>query len=152
MRRNIWVRTGTMSMLALGISGASIVGVGVGAASAAGGGARGTYSFTFQWAGESQATTSLTLGAKHKYSDGQGGTGTYNYLHHHLTLKYSGACGAVYKGAGTPAGGFSGTSIIKNNAPGCLAQGTTGTWSTCPVAGPAIHAAVHGLGSTSGAR
>jgi len=148
------IRTTSMSMLMLGFAGASVVGIGVGtAASATSGSVKGAYTVTYNWTGFSGGTDTLTLAKRHKFTDTEGGSGTYKYRHHTLTLTYANICGTVYTGTGTPSTGFSGTSIINNNAPECLPQGTTGTWSTGPKGAAAVgRPAVHSTASASGVR
>jgi hypothetical protein len=140
-----------MALLALGVAGASVVGIGVGPATASGSSVRGNYSMSFQWSDGPGGTITLTLAKKHEIT-GELSGGTYTYKKHKLTLNLDGDCGAVYTGSGTPSKGFSGTSVVENNAPSCGPQGTTGVWFTGPKGSTAPNSAVHSTRSASGLR
>jgi hypothetical protein len=137
-----------MVLFALGLAGTSVAGIGVGTAAASGGSVRGNYALSFQWTGGPGGSVNLTLSKKHEITGEL--SGTYTYKKHKLTLNLDGDCGAVYTGSGTPSKGFSGTSIIENNAPSCEPQGTTGSWSTGPKGSTVPDSAMHSTRGASG--
>lgn len=149
MRKTL--RRGTMVALMLGVTSIGLAGVGTSVAGAAW--AHGTYVVSFQWTGFYSGQFDLTLNNEHRFTTngtavGLPEHGTYTYNKGKLTFAYTYyPCGAVYTGTGTPATGFSGTSLVTGNNPLCLPQGTTGTWSTGAKGAAILGAAVSGQGA-----
>ncbi|HEX3980931.1 MAG TPA: hypothetical protein VHW93_06890 [Acidimicrobiales bacterium] len=125
------LRAGLVSLAMAGMTGAGLAGTSSAGASPPS--IEGTYSYSFDWTGYPPVTTTITFGADHQFADGGGDAGKYMYKGHKLKYKYTDTdCKAQYKGTGTPAAGFSGTSVIKNSRSDCIPKGTKGTWSIEP--------------------
>ncbi len=129
MKRGVMLRAAALVGLLTVTAGVSTAVIGVSSAGAAAA-VNGTYNVSFYWTGFGGGMTAVKLTKKYQIVIGHVPAGTYSYKHHVLTLNTVSDpdCGAVYTGTGTKSAGFSGTMVIENSVPGCLPQGTTGTW------------------------
>jgi hypothetical protein len=136
--KNRW-RTGMASIAAVIAMSTGFVALGTGSAYAttdATSPAEGSYVVTYAWnASGDSGTFTLILGAKNDFTTNIADqSGKWHSHGDHLAFRFRVPhCGAVYTGTGSPSAGFSGTSEIKKSHKGCIAKGTTGTWSTGPV-------------------